>query len=181
MFHKTFVMNFIELATQRSSVRDYQPRGVEREKLLQVLEASRIAPSAANFQPWQFMVITEPELLHLIYPLYQREWLTTAPVIIMALGDHDKGWHRGKDDKDFTEIDVAIAIDHLTLAATELGLGSCWICNFDAENCRKLFNLPDNLEPIALISIGYPAAKPAKAKQRKDIEQIVQWNRLDFE
>lgn len=173
-------MNFLELALQRSSVRDYQPKAVEREKLLQVLEAARIAPSAANFQPWQFVVFTDPDILKLIYPLYPREWLITAPVILLALGDHDKGWHRGKDGKDFTQVDVAIAIDHLTLAATELGLGSCWICNFDVENCRKLFTIPDNLEPIALISIGYPTINPAKAKQRKPIEQIVQWNRLGF-
>ncbi len=175
------VMNFIELATQRYSVRDYQHREVEMEKLLAVVEAARIAPSAANFQPWQFNIITEREILKLIYPLYPREWLTTAPVIIIALGDHSKGWHRGKDDKDFTAIDVAISIDHITLAATEMGLGTCWICNFDAEKCRELFNIPENLEPIALISIGYPVAKSIKVKQRKEIGQIVSWNRLDLE
>ena len=174
-------MNFIELATQRSSVRNFEPRPVENEKLLQVLEAARIAPSAANFQPWQFNILTEPEVLDLIYPLYPREWLTTAPVIIVALGDHSKGWHRGKDDKDFTEVDVAIAIDHLTLAATELGLGTCWICNFDVEKYCEIFNTPENLEPIALIPIGYPVAKPIKVKQRKAIDQIVNWNQLDFE
>ncbi len=105
-------MNFIELATQRSSVRNFAPMPVEKEKLLQVLEAARIAPSAANFQPWHFIVVTEPVLLQLIYPLYPREWLKSAPLIIVALGDHSRGWHRGKDDKDFTQVDLAIAIDH---------------------------------------------------------------------
>ena len=181
MIHKFTDMNFLELATQRSSVRDYQPRAVEREKLLLVLEAARIAPSAANFQPWQFNIITDEEILKLIYPLYPREWLTKAPVIIIAMGDHSIGWHRGKDDKDFTEIDVAISIDHITLAATELGLGTCWICNFGVEKCREVFNIPENLEPIALISIGYPVEKPIKVKQRKDMGQIVSWNRMDLE
>jgi len=172
-------MNFIELATQRSSVRNFATIPVEKEKLLQVLEAARIAPSAANFQPWQFIVITEPELLRLIYPLYPREWLRSAPIIIVALGDHSKGWHRGKDDKDYTEIDLAIAIDHMTLAATELGLGTCWICNFDTEKLMDFFNLPDNMEPIALIPVGYPGVMKKPVKIRKSLEQIVLWN--DFE
>jgi len=172
-------MTFIELATQRSSVRNFAPMPVEKEKLLQVLEAARIAPSAANFQPWHFIVVTEPVLLQLIYPLYPREWLKSAPLIIVALGDHSRGWHRGKDDKDFTQVDLAIAIDHLTLAATELGLGTCWICNFDVEKLQNIFNLPDTLEPIALIPIGYPDLKVQPVKIRKSLEQIVHWN--DFE
>ena len=172
-------MNFIELANQRSSIRNFAPMPVENEKLLQVLEAARIAPSAANFQPWLFIVITEPELLQMIYPLYPREWLTSAPLIIIALGDHNKGWHRGKDDKDFTEVDLAIAIDHMTLAATELGLGTCWVCNFDTQKLQDIFDLPDNIEPIALIPVGYPAAKTNPVKIRKSLEQIVRWN--DFQ
>ena len=144
MNHKFILMNFLELATQRSSVRNYQPKAVEKEKLLYVLEAARIAPSAANFQPWQFIVVTEPEILKSVQTVYHRGWLTTAPAIIIALGDHEKGWHRASDGKDFTDIDVAIAIDHLTLAAAEIGLGTCWICNFDPEKCYSIFNIPEN-------------------------------------
>ena len=169
-------MKFIELATQRSSVRDFAPLSVEHTKLLQVLEAAGIAPSAANFQPFQFIVVTEPELLQLIYPLYPREWLRSAPVIFVAIGDHTKGWHRGIDNKDFTEVDVAIAIDHMTLAATELGLGTCWICNFDAKKLQQTFNIPEGLEPIALIPVGYPGLKRSPVKIRKPMEQIVRWN-----
>ena len=172
-------MNFIELATQRYSVRSFASLPVENEKLLQVLEAARIAPSAANFQPCHFIVVSEPELLQMIYPLYPREWLKSAPLIIVALGDHSKGWHRGKDDKDFTVVDLAIAIDHMTLAATELGLGTCWICNFDTEKLQDMFNIPENLEPIALIPIGYPDIKTKPVKLIKSLEQIVHWN--DFE
>ncbi len=169
-------MNFLELATQRSSVRNYQPKAVEKEKLMYVLEAARIAPSAANFQPWQFIVITEPDMLKSVQSLYHRAWLTTAPTIIIALGDHKKGWRRAKDGKDFTDIDVAIAIDHLTLAATEIGLGTCWICNFDPEKCYSIFNIPENMEPIALISIGYPDLSSGTAKQREPMDQLVHWN-----
>jgi len=171
-------MNFIELATQRCSVRNFASKPVETEKLLYVLEAARIAPSAANFQPWQFIVVTDPEILILVQSLYHREWLVTAPAIIIALGDHNKAWHRKSDGKDFTDIDVAIAVDHLTLAATEQGLGTCWICNFNTEKCRELLNVPDNLEMIALIPIGYPIADIESAKKREPIDQLVHWNKI---
>jgi nitroreductase len=171
-------MNFIELASQRSSIRNFQLREVEKEKLLYVLEAARIAPSAANFQPWQFIVITDPDLLKSVQSVYHREWLTTAPAIIIAIGDHEKGWRRAKDGKDFTDIDVAIAIDHLTLAATEVGLGTCWICNFDPEKCSNICKMPENMEPIALIPIGYPAIITKPIKQRNPLDQIVHWNKF---
>ncbi len=169
-------MKFIDLASQRYSVRNFDPQPVEKEKLLYVLEAARIAPSAANFQPWQFLVITDPELLKSVQTTYHRAWFLTAPVVIVALGDHDKGWHRASDGKDFTEIDVAIAVDHLTLAAAEQGLGTCWVCNFDVKRCSEIIDAPENLEAIALIPIGYPAGETKPAKKRESIDQIVHWN-----
>jgi nitroreductase len=171
-------MNFIELASQRYSVRNFESRSIEKEKLLYVLEAARIAPSAANFQPWTFLIVTDPEILKSIQSLYRREWLKTAPAIIVAMGDHNKGWHRLLDGKDFTEIDVAIAVDHLTLAATEQGLGTCWICNFDTEKCCNLLNTPDNLEIIALIPIGYPVIEAKTAKNRASLDQLFFWNKF---
>jgi len=177
LIQKIIPMNFIELATQRSSVRNFEPMPVEKEILLYVLEAARIAPSAANFQPWQFIIVTDPEVLKLILSSYHREWLATAPSIIVALGDHKKGWHRKLDGKDFTDIDVAIAIDHLMLAATEQGLGTCWVCNFDTEKCCEFFKLPDYMEPIALIPIGYPVIDSKSEKKREKIEHLVRWNK----
>ena len=173
-------MNFIELAAKRYSVRNYEKRPVEKEKLLYILEAARLAPSAVNFQPWHFVVITDPDQLKSVQEIYPREWINTAPVIIMALGDHNRGWHRKSDGKDYTDVDIAIAIDHLMLAATEQSLGTCWICNFDLEKCCEIFNLPENLEPIAFISIGYPENESIPEKKRKPIEQIVHWDKLDL-
>lgn len=171
-------MNFIELATQRYSVRNFEPQPIEKDKLQYVLEAARIAPSAANFQPWQFLVITESELLKKIQTTYHRSWFVTAPAVIIALGDHARGWHRASDGKDFTEIDVAIAVDHLTLAAAEKGLGTCWVCNFDAAKCCEMINAPENLEAIALIPIGYPVVEPRSAKKRKPMDDLVHWETL---
>jgi len=171
-------MNFIDLATQRSSVRNFEPTPVELEKLLYVLEAARIAPSAANFQPCHFLIVTEPELLNSVKRTYPRAWLATAPAIIVAMGDHNKGWHRKSDGKDFTDIDVAIAVDHLMLAAVEKGLGTCWICNFETEKCCEILCLPENMEPIALIPIGYQIDGTKSDKKREPLDKLVHWNKF---
>ncbi len=172
-------MDFKILAQSRYSVRSYQPIPVENEKIVAVIEAALLAPSAVNFQPWKFVVVTEPELLAKLHGCYHREWFKSAPVCIVAIGDHDKGWHRPTDGKDYTDIDVAIAIDHLMLAAAEIGLGTCWICHFNAEKCAEIFNLEANLEPIAMIPIGYPIGLDRPEKKRKSMDQAVFWNRFE--
>ena len=172
-------MNFLELAKSRYSVRNFLNKPVDKEKLMYVLEAARIAPSAVNFQPWQFIVITENEPLKKIKSTYSRNWINAIPACIVVLGDHKQGWHRSSDGKDHTDIDAAIAITHITLAATEVGLGTCWVCNFDTEKCVELFNLPDNLEPIALVPIGYPENDEIPEKKRKSIDEIVHWENFN--
>jgi len=173
-------MNFKDLACRRYSVRNYKPIPVENEKLLQIVETALLAPSAVNFQPWKFAIITEPLLLSKLHSCYHRDWFKSAPACIVAIGDHDKGWHRPTDGKDYTDIDVAIAIDHLMLAATEIGLGTCWICHFNADKCAEYFNLASNLEPIAMIPVGYPLSDNFPAKTRKSVDQVVCWNRFDI-
>lgn len=169
-------MSFLELAKKRYSVKSYLDRPVEKEKLLQVLEAARIAPSAVNKQPWNFIVVTNENTKNKIAETYPREWFKTAPAVIVVCGDHSKSWKR-KDGKDHCNIDVAIAIDHMTLAATDLGLGTCWVCAFDAKQCHKILGLPENLEVIALIPIGYPADTAPENKNRMDISEIVSWEK----
>ena len=172
-------MDFKDLAQRRYSVRSYQSMPVEREQLLKVLGAALLAPSAVNFQPWKFVVVTDPELLAQLHGCYHREWFKTAPACIVAIGDHDKGWHRPTDGKDYTDMDVAIAVDHLMLAATEIGLGTCWICHFNAEKCAEIFDLPANFEAIAMIPIGYPNSETIPEKKRKTLDQTVLWNKFE--
>ena len=146
--------------------------------LKQVMEAARYAPSAVNFQPWQFLVVSKAPLLAQLKDCYHRDWINDAPVCIVAIGNHQEAWHRQADGKDHCDIDVSIAITHLTLQATELGLGTCWVCNFDVEKVKALFELAHNLEPIALIPIGYPVDKQdltATSKDRKPLDDIVKW------
>jgi nitroreductase len=115
-------MTFIELAKLRYSCRNYDSRSIEKDKLELILEAGRVAPSAVSFQPWHFIVIQEKESLTKAHAVYHRECFRTAPCVIVICGDHHQSWKRKQDGKDHFDIDIAIAVDHMTLQATELGL-----------------------------------------------------------
>lgn len=166
-------MHFFELIKKRYSVRGFKNTAVEPEKLKLVMEAARLAPSAVNFQPWKFLVITDKKMLNELSKTYSREWFKTAPTCIVACGNHQTSWKRN-DGKDHCDIDVAIAVEHIMLAATELGLGTCWVCNFDAKMCAEILNLPKEWEPIAIIPIGYSDTAVVE-KKRKPIDEIVEY------
>ncbi len=165
-------MSLIQLVEERYSVRGYQNREVERDKLLQVLEAGRLAPSAVNFQPVHLYVLEKKEDKEKLYEVYGRDWIKEAPVIIAICGDHSKSWKR-KDGKDHCDIDAAIVVDHMTLAATDLGLGTCWICAFDAKRSHDILALPENLEVVALLTLGYASVEPPTMKKRIKMEDFV--------
>ncbi len=174
-------MKFIELAKIRYSCRNYDGKQIEDEKLNQVLEAGRIAPSAVNFQPWQFVVIREAVNLDKIRSTYHREWFASAPCVIVALGNHEQSWKRKGDGKDHCDIDVAIALDHMTLQAAEVGLATCWVCNFDKQKLIEELNLPEHLEPVALLPVGYPLTKPdvnRHESKRKALNEVVFYEKI---
>lgn len=171
-------MSFLELAKKRFSSRHYLDKPVEKEKIEMVLEAARIAPSAANKQPWIFYVAQTNESRALLLPVYHRQWYNEAPVIIVACSNHELGWVRESDKKDHCDIDLAIAIDHMTLQAADIGLGTCWICNFDVNLCRKALNLEENIEPVALLTLAYSADSADTNRHinaRKALRDIVKW------
>jgi len=167
-------MSFIDIASKRYATRKFKDIKVEKDKILHLLEAASIAPSAVNFQPWHFIVLTDENIKEKISEVYPVNWFKDAPAIIVACGDHSTSWKR-KDGKDYCDVDVAIAIDHMTLAATDLGLGTCWVCAFDAKRCHEILQLPDNLEVVALIPIGYSVDENIPEKKRKSIDEIVSW------
>jgi Nitroreductase len=169
--------NFNELISSRFSVRSYLSKKVEKELILEILEAARLAPSAVNFQPWHFVVISEHENLVSFREVYHRQWFKEAPVCIAVCADHSQSWKRKADGKDFADVDVAIAVDHLILKATELGLGTCWVCNFDVEMARKKLQLPEHIEPLVLVPLGYTTTE-TPAKQRKALSEIVHWEKF---
>ncbi|MCD4747117.1 MAG: nitroreductase family protein [Bacteroidales bacterium] len=170
-------MSFIEIAKKRYSVRKYKNKPVEEYKIKQVLEAGRIAPSAVNYQPWYFIVVRDKKKHDDVASFYHRDWFKKAPVIIIICGDHKQAWKRA-DGKDYCDIDVAIAIDHMTLTAADIGLGTCWVCNFDSIKCSEYFKLPPYIEPIAMLPLGYPEDKAdinRFSSKRKDLDNIVHW------
>jgi nitroreductase len=170
--------HFLEIARKRYSCRNYDSRPVEQEKLELILEAGRVAPSAVNFQPWLFYVIRETDELLKFHAAYHREWFRTAPCVIVICGDHVQSWKRKADEKDHSDIDVAITTDHMTLQATELGLATCWVCNFDTDKTRELLGLPDYLEPAVILPVGYPLdeVNPDRhGEKRKPLSEIVSY------
>jgi len=168
-------MGFQELISKRYSVRAYKSEPVEEEKLQKVLEAVRLAPTAHNFQPFQLVVLRTAGREKELKRIYQRDWLSQAPVIVVACAVYEGAWLR-MDKKNYAEVDATIAMDHLILAATDLGLGTCWIAAFNPEELRALLKLPEGVEPIALTPIGYAADQP-KEKKRKPLSELVRYER----
>lgn len=147
------------------------PKSVEQEKLDYIMECVRMSPSAVNRQPWRFRIVSSDDDRRKLNSCYDREWFASAPVVVIASVLHDEEWVRA-DGKHHGNIDIAIAVEHLCLAAAEQGLGSCWVCNFDARKCEKAFSLVDGEEASVLIPLGYAADEP-KAKKRKDMADIL--------
>ena len=169
-------MEFLELTKKRYSVRAYKSAPVEYDKLEEVLEAARMAPTAANRQPFQLIIIpTKGRELELLR-IYNKPWFVEAPVVICACGITSESWVR-QDGKNYCGVDVAIAMDHLILAAADLGLGTCWVGAFNPEEARKVLKIPDELEPIAFTPLGYPDDQP-RDKIRKPIEEIIRYDIL---
>ncbi|PIP07767.1 MAG: nitroreductase [Syntrophobacteraceae bacterium CG23_combo_of_CG06-09_8_20_14_all_50_8] len=167
-------MDFQELISKRYSVRAYKSDPVEEGKLQKVLDAARLAPTAANRQPIQFVVIHTAGREEDLKLMYKKDWLSQAPLVVVACAVYDGAWVR-MDNKNYCEVDATIAMDHLILAATDLGLGTCWIAAFDPQAVRKLLKLPEGVEPIALTPIGYPADQP-KEKKRKPLSELVRYD-----
>ena len=168
-------MEFRELIRQRYSVRAYKADPVEPAKLERVLEAAILAPTAANRQPFRLVVIQTAGRQEELARIYGREWFVQAPLVICACGVHSESWVRG-DGKDFVDVDVAIVMDHLILAAANEGLGTCWIGAFDPEAARQALGLPEGVEPIAFTPLGYAADGP-RAKKRKAAQELIKYER----
>jgi nitroreductase len=176
-----------KLIAQRRSIRKYLDKPVEKEKILDCLEAARLAPSADNVQPWRFLVIDEPELKEAftkevfsgIYSV--SKFAAKAPVLIVILARLDIIANRiGKQIQgvNFYLIDIGIAGEHIVLQAEELGLGTCWIGWFNPRKARKILDIPKKYKIVALLSMGYYQKKPVREKKRKSLEDIVWFNKM---
>jgi nitroreductase len=168
-------MEFLELIKERYSVRAYTPDPVEEEKLEKVLEAARLAPTAANRQPFQLIVIHTEGREEELYDIYRKAWFVEPPLVVCACGVKERGWTR-RDGKSYVDVDVAIVMDHLILAAANEGLGTCWVGAFDPDAARRVLGLPEGVEPIAFTPLGYPADEPG-SKKRRPLDELVRHER----
>ncbi|MEG6513481.1 nitroreductase family protein [Desulforamulus ruminis] len=168
-------MNFQELIQKRYSVRAYKSDPVPPEALQQVLEAARPAPTAVNKQPFQLIVIHTEGRKEELKRIYKGNFFSEAPVLICICVIPAQAWSR-KDGKNYGLVDATIAMDHLILAATELGLGTCWVAAFDPDAAREILGLPDEVEPVAFTPLGYPVDTPTHTS-RKPLSELVRYER----
>ena len=168
-------MEFTELVVRRYCVRAYQPDPVPEEKLQRVLEAACMAPTAANRQPFQLVVLHTEGRQEELKRMYHREWFVQAPLLIVACGFPRQAW-MNSSGKSFADVDVAIVMDHLTLAAANEGLGTCWVAAFNVQAVVEILGLPEGVAPIVISPLGYAADEP-QPKQRKPLAELVRYER----
>jgi len=159
----------------RRSVRKYQPKPIEDEKLKLILEAGRLAPSARNMQEWRFVVVTDPETKKKLVPAARNQaFVGEAAVVIAACAVETS--HVMTCGQQCYPIDVAIAVDHMALRAREEGIGTCWIGAFYEDQVKQVLCIPDHVKIVTLLTLGYPAENPP-ARPRKPLEDIVSYER----
>ncbi len=165
-------MELDQVIKERYSVRQYSPKKVEREKLDELLRISQMAPTAANRQPVRVIVVQEEQGLDKVAKAAR---VYRAPLVLIVCADRDAAWVREFDHKNHLDIDASILTDHMMLKATDLGLGSVWICRFDPEVIRAEFRLPASWEPVNLLALGYPAAESAPSKMHTDRRKLEEY------
>jgi nitroreductase len=164
-------MDVTKAIRDRRSVRSYENKDIPQEVLLKVLEAARLAPSANNRQPWKFVVVREAaKRAALAKAAKEQQFVAEAPVVIAAVAmEPERVMTCGVPTY---AVDLAIAVDHMTLAAVDQGLGSCWIGAFYQEDVRKILKIPDEYKVATLLTLGYPRDQ-ARFKNRKPLDEIV--------
>lgn len=163
------VIDIFEAIQKRRSIRTYQDEPVEEDKLHQLLEAARLAPSAKNRQNWKFIVVRDKHIREqLAHACNEQKFIAEAPVVIAGVADPTLKWYK---------IDMGIAVEHIALEAMKLDLGTCWIGAFDEREVSRILKVPDNLETVILITVGYPRIIPPRTP-RKDMDDIVRYDSL---
>jgi nitroreductase len=162
-------MEFMDVISERRSIRKYRPDPVPEGDIEYILEAARLAPSWANSQCWKFIVVTDPEIKEELAKA-GNSWIAAAPVVITICADPSKPGTKG--DQEYYMLDVGIAMEHLVLAATDRGLGTCWIGAFDEEVAKSALGVPENIRIVASTPLGYPDQEPGPRKRRA-LDEIV--------
>lgn len=170
-------MEFYDVIRKRRSVRNYIPdKDIPEDVLTRILDAGRMAPSAANRQPWKFIVVKRKDIKLRLSKCYKGEWLSEAPVILVVLGYKDKAWVRKKDGFSSIVVDLTITLDHMILAAAAEGVGSCWILAFDYNVLKEVLALNTNEFVACITPLGYPRDIGVfrETAQRRNLDEIVE-------
>lgn len=169
-------MEVFEAIKARRSIRAYEAREVEEEKLRRVLEAGRLAPSANNRQDWRFIVVRDPEKRKkLVEAAGGQAFVGTAPVVLVVCGtEPEKVMYCGQPA--YT-VDATIALSFMILEACELGLGTCWLGHFDEQRVKEILGIPEKVRVVAMTPLGYPAESPT-ARPRKSLDEVVSYERF---
>ena len=167
-------MDIFEAIRNRRSIRKYKKKIVEKEKILKVLEAARLAPSAMNRQPYSFFVTSDIDTIEKISSACNQKWKT--PTIIVAVAYPEKAWER-EDGEEYWKADTSIAMTFLSLQACSEGLGTCWIIAFNEKEIKKILGVEDEVRIVAMTPLGYPAEKKGPVSERKTIEELVHFEK----
>lgn len=168
---------FYELYERRRSVREFLDRDIEKDKLQRILETLRRSQSAANRQPWHFILL-EKRGREKFNEVLTKEGFKDAPLIVVACAEPQKAWVRKADGKNYAWVDVTIAVTEMIAGATAEGIGTCWIAAFDPARVKSILGIPDHIEVVALIAMGYPRTPLLREeKTRKPLEEIIHYGR----
>jgi len=167
-------LEIFEAIKRRRSIRKYEQKAVEKEKLSKVLEAARLAPSAMNMQPYAFVVTSDSETIEKISSACNQEW--DAPTIIVVCAFPEEAWVRD-DGEEYWKADAAIAMNNMSLQACAEGLGTCWIVAFKEEKVKDILGIGAEARVVAMTPLGYPAEKKGPVTKRKTIDELVHYER----
>ncbi len=168
-------MDVFDAITHRHSTRGYTDQPVSDDDLARVLEAGRSAPTAANKQPFRILVVHTRGREEELARVYGRRWFTQPPLVLGVVAVPSEAWRR-MDGKSYADVDATIVMDHVVLAATAVGLGTCWIAAFDPQAAREVLGLPDDVDLVALTPLGYPAKAPTET-DRRPLADLVKYER----
>lgn len=170
-------MDVLEAVKARRSVRKYRSMPIPEQKIQLIFNAARLAPSAENLQPWKFILVTDEELKRgLVSACNNQKWIAEAPAVVVALGLVDEAVATIGGYMNSYPVDVAVALDHLTLAATNEGLGTCWVFSFNEEKVKGVLGIPPDVRVVALTPLGYPDEQPPPTG-RKHLSEILCYNK----
>jgi nitroreductase len=167
-------MEYVDLVKQRRGIRRYKPDPIPEQQLKAILEAARLAPSWGNRQCWRYIIVTEQDIKQRLAEAGEK-WVSEAPVIIVVCADPKASGH--KPGMDYFMVDIGISFEHLILAATDLGIGTCWIGGFNEKAVKEALGVPDEIRVVAYTPLGYPGEKKGKVFARKPLRDICFYER----